>query len=57
MNKEEVKALGEIFKTFNEKLSEIEKHINSADLNWFTNLAVQEWYTELQDLMVGEKRI
>jgi len=56
MNKEEVMALKTIFEVFNDKLDEILTHVNSADLNWFTNLAVQEWYSRLKEIIVGREK-
>ena len=48
-----LQTMRDIIRGFNNYLDELDEHIKKADLGWFNNLAVQEWYLELCELVRG----
>lgn len=46
-----LEAVLALVEAFNEHLAKIEEHVGEANLLWFRNLAIQEWYEELLTLV------
>lgn len=51
MSKTEFNAIEAVILHYIDEFAKIEEHVRSADLGWFRNLAVQEWYSSLLELV------